>query len=153
MNSDAMTNVTARAGTIIPLGPGSQITLKAVGSDTDQAYALMEYLLAPGGGAGLHSHNREDESFYVLAGELTVQLAEETLVITAGNLLRIPRGVSHAFANQGTEPLLALVLLTPAGLEQFFVDLAALTAAAPAGQIEAAVFQELAERYGLAFGS
>jgi quercetin dioxygenase-like cupin family protein len=152
MSIDTLVNATARAGTIIPLGPGSQITLKAVGSDTDQTYALMEYVLAPGGGAGLHSHSREDESFYVLAGELTVQLAETTMLITPGNLVRIPRGVRHAFVNQGSEPLLALVLLTPAGLEQFFVDLATLSAADPAGQIEPAVFQQLAERYGLAFG-
>ncbi|HMQ34902.1 MAG TPA: cupin domain-containing protein [Chloroflexaceae bacterium] len=142
----------ARAGMIIALGPGAHLTLKAVGADTGGAFALMEYVLAPGGGAGLHSHSREDESFYVLAGELTVQLGDETAVVTPGELLRIPRGTRHAFVNRGPEPLTALVLLTPAGLEQFFVGLAALTAVAPDGQLDPAVLTALAERHGLDFG-
>jgi mannose-6-phosphate isomerase-like protein (cupin superfamily) len=141
----------ARAGMILPLGPGSHLTLKAVGADTEQAFALMEYVLAPGGGAGLHSHGREDESFSVLAGELAVQLGEEALVVTPGEFLRIPRGTRHAFINRGPDPLTALVMLTPAGLEQFFVDLAALSAAAPDGQVEQATLLALAERFGLDF--
>lgn len=141
----------ARAGMTIALGPGSQLTLKAVGADTDGTFALMEYVLAPGGGAGLHRHSREDETFYVLAGELAVQLGEAAAVVTPGELLRIPRGTRHAFVNHGPTPLTALVLLTPAGLEQFFVDLAALSAAAPDGQLDPAALAALAERYGLDF--
>lgn len=141
----------ARAGMTIPLGPGSHLTLKAVGADTEGAFALMEYVLAPGGGAGLHRHSREDETFYVLAGELAVQLDEETTIVTPGELLRIPRGTRHAFVNRGPAPLTALVLLTPAGLEQFFVDVAGLSAAAPGGQLDPEAFAALAERYGLDF--
>ena len=74
MTLDNLSAEPARVGMTIPLGPGSHLTLKAVGEDTEQAFALMEYVLAPGGGAGLHTHSREDESFYVLAGELAVQL-------------------------------------------------------------------------------
>jgi mannose-6-phosphate isomerase-like protein (cupin superfamily) len=151
MSFDSSDSPAARAGMTIPLGPGSHLTLKAVGADTDQAFALMEYVLAPGGGAGLHSHSREDESFYVLAGELAVQIGDEALLVTPGEFLRIPRGTRHAFINQGADPLTALVMLTPAGLEQFFVDLAALTVAAPDGQIEPAVLSTLTERYGLDF--
>lgn len=141
----------ARAGMVIPLGPGSQLTLKAVGAETDGAFALMEYLLAPGGGAGLHSHSREDESFYVLAGELAVQLGDASVVVTPGEFVRIPRGAPHAFVNRGPGPLSALVLLTPAGLEQFFVDMAALTAAAPDAQPDPALLQQLVANYGLDF--
>lgn len=152
MSSDDGHETAARAGMVIPLGPGSQLTLKAVGADTAGAFALMEYVLAPGGGAGLHTHNREDESFYVLAGELAVQLGEEALVATPGEFLRIPRGTRHAFVNQGPAPLTALVLISPAGLEQFFVDLADLSTEAPGGQLDPADFQALAKRYGLDFG-
>jgi quercetin dioxygenase-like cupin family protein len=151
MSVDDLGSSAAHAGMTIPLGPGSHLTLKAVGDDTDHAFALMEYVLAPGGGAGLHRHSREDESFYVLAGELAVQLGDEALVVTPGEFLRIPRGTRHAFINQGPGPLTALVMLTPAGLEQFFVDLAALAAAAPDGQIDPALLQALTERYGLDF--
>jgi quercetin dioxygenase-like cupin family protein len=152
MSDDNVGVPAARAGMTILLGPGSQLTLKAVGADTEGAFALMEYVLAPGGGAGLHRHSREDESFYVLAGELTVQLGEQTAVVTPGELLRIPHNTRHAFINRGPEPLTALVLLTPAGLEQFFVDLATLTAGVPEGRLDPAVLTALTERYGLDFG-
>lgn len=151
MSDNELEATAARAGMIIGLGPGSQLTLKAVGADTEGTFALMEYVLAPGGGAGLHRHSREDETFYVLAGELAVQLGDETAVVTPGELLRIPRGTRHAFVNRGAAPLTALVLLTPAGLEQFFVDLAALSAAARDGQLDPAALDALAERYGLDF--
>lgn len=151
MSDNELEGTAARAGMRIGLGPGSQLTLKAVGADTEGTFALMEYVLAPGGGAGLHRHSREDETFYVLAGELAVQLGDETAVVTPGELLRIPRGTPHAFVNRGPAPLTALVLLTPAGLEQFFVDLAALSATAPDGQLDPAAFTGLAERYGLDF--
>jgi quercetin dioxygenase-like cupin family protein len=146
----AMTEV--RAGMTVALGPGSQLTFKAVGADTENAFALMEYLLAPGGGAGLHTHSREDESFYVLAGELAVQLEDQAVVATPGDFVRIPRGMPHAFVNQGPDPVTALVIVTPAGLEQFFVDLAALAATAPDGQLGPDTLGALAARYGLDFG-
>ncbi len=152
MSADETPIAPARAGMTVPLGPGSQLTFKAVGADTANAFALMEYLLAPGGGAGLHTHTREDESFYVLAGELAVQLGDEATVVTPGEFIRIPKGTPHAFANQGREPVTALVILTPAGLEQFFVELAALAAAAPDGQIAPEALDALTARYGLNFG-
>lgn len=151
MSSDDFGAPAARAGMSIPLGPGSHLTLKAVGSDTDQSFALMEYVLAPGGGAGLHTHSREDESFYVLAGELTVQLGEATMVVAPGEFLRIPRDTRHAFVNRGATPVTAVVLLTPAGLEQFFVDLAALAAEAADGQIDPETLGALTARFGLDF--
>jgi quercetin dioxygenase-like cupin family protein len=151
MSADEAPATEVRAGMSVALGPGTQLTFKAVGADTANAFALMEYILAPGGGAGLHTHTREDESFYVLAGELAVQLADEAVAVTPGEFVHIPRGTPHAFVNQGREPVTALVILTPAGLEQFFVDLAELAAAAPDGQIAPETLEALTARYGLEF--
>lgn len=42
-----------------------------------------------------HKHSYEDELFYLLKGELTIQLKEEDVVLTEGEMAVIPRGVEH----------------------------------------------------------
>ena len=42
------------------------------GADTGGAYCLIEASLAPGIGVPRYTHTREDESYYLLSGELEV---------------------------------------------------------------------------------
>ena len=144
-------NTPARAGMTIPLGSHSALTYLAVGADTGGAYALLHYVAGPGTGSGFHTHQREDEAFYILSGTLQVALGEQTIIASPGQYLHIPRGQRHAFRNATTEPMTALVLLSPAGLEQFFVDLAALSATSPNGLPDAAAVTRLTEHYQLVF--
>jgi quercetin dioxygenase-like cupin family protein len=141
----------AAAGDRVALGPGSHLMFKAVGADTDGAYALMEYVAAPGGGSSLHSHSNEEEAFYILNGALTFQLGEETVRATPGEFVRIPRGMVHAFVNAEPEPAMALIILSPAGLEQFFVELAELVATSPDGTPDSEAAEALNKRFGLDF--
>ena len=50
----------------------------ATGEDTNGKYALWEALVPPGGGPPPHVHSREEEGFYILEGEITVQIGERT---------------------------------------------------------------------------
>ncbi len=68
-----------------------------------------------------------------------------------GTYVHIHAGRRHAFRNPTSEPARALIMLSPAGLEQFFVDLAALAAASPSGQPDAAAVARLTEQYHLVF--
>lgn len=43
----------------------------------------------------MHHHENEDELFYVVAGELFIELKEQTLHLSAGELVVIPKGVEH----------------------------------------------------------
>ena len=60
---------------------------------------------------------------------LYVQLGNEVLEIGPGDLLFKPRGVAHAFWNAGDEPARLLELISPAGFENYFRELAPLLAA------------------------
>src|SRR5215469_4341293 len=51
------------------------------GRDTGGAYCLLEVSLAPGKGVRRHMHTREDEVYFVLAGELEVTVGEKTFVL------------------------------------------------------------------------
>src|SRR5215813_2501843 len=50
---------------------------KATGGDTAGSFSLWEAVVPPGAGAPPHRHEREDESFYVLSGELMMEYEGE----------------------------------------------------------------------------
>jgi quercetin dioxygenase-like cupin family protein len=64
-------------------------------ADTGGAYTLIEMSLAPGVGVPRHTHTREDESYFVLSGELEVIVGEERFVLKTGDTLVAPRDISH----------------------------------------------------------
>src|SRR5204862_176929 len=76
--------------------------------------------------APLHRHRNEDEYSYVLEGRVGVQLGEETLEAGPGELVFKPRGQWHAFWNAGDEPARLLEVISPAGFEHYFEEIAAL---------------------------
>jgi mannose-6-phosphate isomerase-like protein (cupin superfamily) len=63
------------------------------GADTGGAYCLLEVSLAPGMGVPRHTHTREDEAYYVLAGELEVGVGDEVFVLNVGDTLIAPRDI------------------------------------------------------------
>jgi quercetin dioxygenase-like cupin family protein len=79
----------------------------------------------------LHHHDF-DEAFYVLDGELTFQLGDDLFTRRAGELAFAPRGVPHTYANLSGAPARALLVITPAGFERYFDQIAArITGTAP----------------------
>ncbi|WP_310410483.1 cupin domain-containing protein [Chamaesiphon sp. OTE_8_metabat_110] len=121
--------VPAGEGRSIEVLPGETITFKAVSTDTDGAYSLIEVIDQPQAGPPLHLHRREDESFYILEGTFAFQIGDRVLTATAGWFMTAPKGVPHSYKNIGTTPAKMLALFVPAGIENFFEDLSKLTAA------------------------
>jgi quercetin dioxygenase-like cupin family protein len=99
------------------------------GATTGGAFSLVEHPLPPRAlGAPLHTHRNEDEYSYVLEGRVGVQLGDEVLEAGPGDLVFKPRGLVHAFWNAGDAPARLLELISPAGFEDYFRDLAPLLA-------------------------
>lgn len=134
-------------GEQVALGP-SRFTFIASGEQTGNGHSLILYEAPAGSGSPWHTHAHEDEAFYVLDGTLTFQLGERSFEAGPGSYVFIPRGRRHAFANRGTEPVRALILATPGGLDRYFAEAAALAASADASD---EAFAALNQRYGLAF--
>ena len=109
------------------IGVGHTITIAAGKEDTAGAFALLDYELAPGFGSPVPLiHHREDEAAYVLEGRLLVRSGEIERLVGPGEFIFLPRGVGHAQSNPGPDPARFLMLLVPAGFEQYFPDLEAL---------------------------
>lgn len=90
------------------------------GAETNGQYAMWEALVPPGGGPPPHLHSREEESFYILEGEIRFQIGDETRIATTGMFANMPVGCPHSFKNDSNAPARMLISVAPAGLEQMF---------------------------------
>jgi quercetin dioxygenase-like cupin family protein len=113
---------------------------------TGEGFALVEHVIAPRTlAAPMHLHAREDEYSYVLDGEVGVQIGDEIRYARPGELVVKPRGIWHAFWNRTDAPARLLEIISPAGFERYFAELAPLLAPAP----DFAALAALQARYGL----
>jgi len=69
-----------------------------------------------------HIHHREEETFYLQQGTLTIQVGGKAQVASPGDFICLPRGVAHSFQNTGNVEAKFLLVAVPAGLERFFEE-------------------------------
>jgi quercetin dioxygenase-like cupin family protein len=95
------------------------------GSISGAPFDFLIVDLAYGEGPPLHVHAAQHDTFYVLDGVLTVQIGDERLEMRTGDYASVPPGVPHAFDNTRKDQPVVKVLniMTPGGLDQFFVML------------------------------
>jgi len=145
---------TLASPTIIGPTDGESVAIQTIGVrfmipgvDTDTRFSLVEHPIPPRAlAAPLHRHNREDEYSYVLKGRMGALLGDDVVEAGPGDLVYKPRDQWHTFWNAGDEPCLILELISPAGFEQFFAELAPITAG---GAPDPEVMGELCARYAL----
>src|ERR671916_1063857 len=70
---------------------GGLATIKATGKETGDLYSVVEVLEPQGARAPLHLHRKEDEAFYILEGEMTFRIGEETIKVRPGSFVFGPR--------------------------------------------------------------
>jgi quercetin dioxygenase-like cupin family protein len=95
---------------------GMLATIKTTAEQTGGQYALVEILAPDGYEAVLHVHHQEDEGFYILEGEMTFYVGEQTIKARPGSYLFGPRDVPHSFTVD-SGPARLLFVFSPAGLE------------------------------------
>ena len=142
--------------TVVEPGEGQTGTLGSIGvnfklwgEQTNGQLSVVEHPFPVGALVPPHLHTLEDEYSIVTEGEIGFRSGDREVVLGAGGYITKPRGEMHTMWNAGSTPARMIEIISPAGFELFFRDLAAIHAAgAPAdGQIA-----ELAEGYGLHFG-
>ena len=134
---------------------GVLATIKATKEQTDGRYALVEILAPDGYGSVLHVHHQEDEGFWILEGELTFYVGEQTIKAHPGSFLFGPKDVPHAFTVD-SGPARLLFVFSPAGLEAGIREMGeparSLTVPPqpeePPDEVEMGRLMAIAERYG-----
>jgi quercetin dioxygenase-like cupin family protein len=129
--------------------PGVGVIFKLSGKDTGGALSVVEHPFDVGALVPPHLHTREDEYSIVTEGEIGFRSGDREAVLGPGGYITKPRGELHAMWNAGRIPARMIEIISPAGFEDFFRDLAALVAAGPPAFDTVAA---LAATYGLTFG-
>jgi quercetin dioxygenase-like cupin family protein len=100
---------------------GGIFTRKVTATETNGAFLLFENQLEQGHVTPIHIHPHEDETFFMLEGEILVHYEGTEYRVGAGGVAFVPRGVPHAFMVT-SETSRILVLQTPGSGESFYLD-------------------------------
>lgn len=103
---------------------GDTYRIVMTGEQTNDAYAMIDMLIPPGGGPGPHSHSGFQEAFYILEGEIEVRSESGVYVAKQGSFVNIPLGgLVHQFKNRSDSVAHVLCTVVPAGLELLFLEI------------------------------
>jgi mannose-6-phosphate isomerase-like protein (cupin superfamily) len=107
----------------------STCTFKATGKDTHGNFGLFEFVMEVGSkGASPHIHKHLTEMFYVVEGEIELNLDDRTVLATPGSFMLVPENTPHGFSNPGQTQSKLLIMFCPADeREKYFEGLAELT--------------------------
>lgn len=105
---------------------GLGVHWKINGEATNGLFSVVHHPLAPRAlAAPLHYHQMEDEYSFVLKGKLGALLGEDVVVAGPGQWVFKPRHQWHTFWNAGEEPCELIEVISPAGFENYFREVAA----------------------------
>lgn len=137
---------------LVPPGGGERVGLygldivyKVEGSATAGGVSIVEHEIRPGVLVKPHVHTREDEISIVLEGVITARIGDRIVEAGAGSYLVKPRDLPHAMWNQGTATSRVAEIVTPAGFERYFRELAPILT----GGHTPDVYRALAASYGI----
>jgi quercetin dioxygenase-like cupin family protein len=88
-------------------------------SQTKGQFSLIHCNFRKGGEPPAHLHQFEDETFYMLEGEIDFQIGDSTFTAKAGDSVYSPKTIPHRFTLVSPTAK-ALMLITPAAMESFF---------------------------------
>lgn len=116
--------------TVYRVGPGegdarrvldSIDTIKLAAAHTGSLFSLVEWEESRGWGPPVHVHEREDEAYYVLSGEITFFVGDDAFPAPEGTLVYAPRGLPHSLRID-SDRAKALQFIVPGGFESFFIE-------------------------------
>jgi mannose-6-phosphate isomerase-like protein (cupin superfamily) len=98
----------------------SLAVIKARAADTNGQMTIVEITHAPGFAAPLHVHHREDEGFWILEGDVIIEVGDTTIEAHAGDYLFGPRDIPHRYT-VGQAGCRMLYIFTPGGFEDLLI--------------------------------
>lgn len=140
-----------REGVLLEPGDGRSLSLRGtevrfkVESDQAAGASWTEWTAAPGFDTGLHVHERLEETWYILDGEIEFHVGEEIFRAVAGACVFVPPFTPHAFANRGDAAARFLLVMSPSGHDRYFDELAEILSVE--GPPDSKAIAELRRRY------
>lgn len=101
---------------------GALAVIKETAEDTAGQMSIIEVTEPPGMEGPLHVHHREDEAFWVLEGEATIEIGDQTIHAKAGDYAFGPRDIPHRYT-VGDSGCRLLMICTPGGFDGLVRDM------------------------------
>ena len=90
---------------------GKDTTIQVlISSKEGPNFALRKFSMQKGGGMPRHTNTVEHEQ-YVLRGQATITIGDETHHVKTGDVVFIPEGAIHSYQNAGEEPFEFLCII------------------------------------------
>lgn len=124
-NTDKPTIILPDQGDYFDFGGSGGVHWKIDGPDAGGRFSIVHHpipprvLMAP-----LHYHHNEDEYSFVLEGRMGALLGDDVVEAGPGTWVFKPRGQWHTFWNAGDVPCLIIEVISPAGFENYFREIA-----------------------------
>ena len=99
---------------------GMLAEIKATAADTGGQFTLVEVTAPPNAQGVRHVHHREDEAFWVLEGDMDLEVGGNQIEMHAGDYAFGPRDIPHSFST-GDAGCRVLFILTPGGFENLIM--------------------------------
>jgi quercetin dioxygenase-like cupin family protein len=129
--------------------PGLTASTRLTSSETG-SISIVEHVFAPGVLVPPHIHTLEDEISYVVMGDIGFRSNGREVTLAAGGYIVKPRNELHSMWNAGRTPARMIEIISPAGFEKYFVELAEAVALA-GGLPDPSTMGAIAGRFGLSF--
>jgi mannose-6-phosphate isomerase-like protein (cupin superfamily) len=113
--------VGAERAVVVHAGEGQHVgnvEFLARSVDTDRFNLAIVTIDPQRPGPETHLHEKEDDSFYMLDGELVFTVDGEDVTASPGTFVLVPPGVPHTFANHTDEPARFVNVHAPAGFDR-----------------------------------
>ncbi len=134
---------------------GHLMSILLSGEDTGGSFSLIHGYEIKGLEPPPHIHTREDESFYLLDGEIDYTAGDKVFTAKKGNWVYLPRGIQHSF-RVVTDQAEVLIHLSPGGFENYFIEMSEpapelVIPPRPQGPPDVKRIIETASKYGVRF--
>jgi quercetin dioxygenase-like cupin family protein len=102
-----------------------------------------------------HTHTKEDESFFLINGEIDFTAGDKVMNAKAGDWVFLPRNIEHSFKVR-SDKAQVLIHLSPGGFENYFIEMSEpakemVIPPRPEGPPDVQRIIETAARYGIIF--
>lgn len=110
---------------------GERFTFTQTAASTEGELLAFDFGLRPGGAVPIpHVHPIQTERFEVVDGRMTFRVGLRRLHAGPGDVVEVPPGVAHSFANAGEDEALLRVEVRPAlAMEEMFAEVVAMAQA------------------------
>lgn len=79
----------------------------------DEQLSVIEEFMPPGAAEIRHHHQKAQQFFYIVSGEVLMEVEGETMLLQAGCGVRVPPGKRHQIRNPSSTPVRFLVISHP----------------------------------------